>query len=609
MRKLLLLAVILLFLIFPQPTRAAQNFSTDYNVSYNVSESGSTRVNFNITLTNKTANYYASYYKLQLGVTDIKNIRASDGQGVIAPDVEKEENGTTVGLSFNQRVVGEGSKLTFNLSFDTTDIAQNLGRILEVNIPGLSNQNDFSSFSVNVVTPSQLGPPAYVKPALVSANSSNLTFTKDTLGKSGVYIAYGDYQVYSFDLTYHLYNNNLFPVKTEIALPPKTNYQDIEIEQITPQPTNIIVDSDGNWLGQYTLSASAKIDVVVKGKARVYLNPRSEELTPEERSLYLREQPYWQSENSQIKKLALDLKTPEAIYNYVAKTLSYDFSRVTTNKPRLGAQKALSTPSSAVCLEFTDLFIAIARSAGVPAREVNGYAYTENSRERPLSLVKDILHAWPQYWDNEKKAWIMVDPTWGNTTGGVDYFHTFDFDHLTFAIKGKDSSYPVPAGGYKLAGQENKKDVLVNVESSFEENLPVLKTDLIIKKAAFPWSPVLGEIVIKNEGGQISGQQHILVDTKVLNPKHQKIPLEAIPPYGHVAIPLRFTTASFLTNKEDQVKITIAGKSIVQNVRISPFNLTKTQLLAGGGLVVLLTLVISAVTAKLRHLYFFRQGK
>ncbi|MBI2195756.1 MAG: transglutaminase domain-containing protein [Candidatus Levybacteria bacterium] len=606
MRKILFFVILALFLFFPKNIAAADNFSTDYNVSYNVSSNGRIHVTFKITLTNKTENYYASYYKIQLGVLDIENIKASDGQGAIAPDITKEADGTTVGLPLNQRVVGKGNKLTFDLSFDTRDIAQNLGRILEVNIPGLSNQDDFDSFSVNVLTPVQLGPPAYLKPALINAYSNNLTFNKDTLGKSGVYIAYGDYQVYSFSLTYHLYNKNLFPVKTEIALPPKTNYQDVAIGQISPPPTNVIVDSDGNWLAQYALAASERLDIKVVGKARVYLTPKKEELPGSLRSMYLRELPYWQSENAQIKKLAQELKTPQAIYNYVVKTLSYDFSRVTTNKPRLGAEKVLATPNSAVCLEFTDLFIAIARAAGIPAREVNGYAYTKNSRERPLSLVKDILHAWPQYWDSEKKTWVMIDPTWGNTTGGVDYLSTLDFDHFAFVIKGKDSSYPVSAGGYKLPGGEDKKDVLVEVDLDFEESLPVFKTDLIIKKSAFPWSPLSGTLVIKNEGSQISKPQVLTVDTQILSPKHQELSLEAIAPYGQTTIPLKFTTSSFLTKKQDQVKITIGQKSITVNVKIAPFNFTNAQLLAGGAAIVLFTIVISAVATKLWHLHLFK---
>ena len=113
----------------------------------------------------------------------------------------------------------------------------------------------------------------------------------------------------------------------------------------------------------------------------------------------------------------------------------------------MGALSALNNPTSAVCLEFTDLFVALSRAAGIPAREIDGYAYTNNAHDRPLSLTEDVLHAWPEYYDFDKKAWIMVDPTWGNTTGGIDYFNALDFDHIAFVIKGENSGYPIPAGG------------------------------------------------------------------------------------------------------------------------------------------------------------------
>ncbi len=609
MKKILLLLAVLFVFAFSTPKAVAQeNFSTDYNVSYNVSANGLTHVIFKIILTNKTPTYYASYYKVQLGVSDIKNVKASDGEGAITAEVTHDTGGATVGIPFNQKVVGLGSKLTFNLSFDTKDIAQNLGKILEVNIPGLSNQDDFASFSMTVNTPASLGVPAYIKPAVINASSNNLTFTKDNLGKSGVYIAYGSSQTYSFDLTYHLYNNNLFKVKTEIAIPPKTNYQDIDIEQISPAPNDVIVDSDGNWLAQYVLNASQKLDVRVIGKARLHLIPQSESLSSQSKAEYLKQKPYWESESAEIKKLAKELKTPQAIYDYVVKTLKYDYSRVSTNKPRLGAQKVMAAPASAVCLEFTDFFIALSRAAGIPAREVNGYAYTQNARERPLSLVKDILHAWPQYYNFDRKAWIMIDPTWGNTTGGVDYFHTLDFDHLAFVIKGKGSSYPVPAGGYKLPGQENKKDVIVNVSSIFEESFPTFNTELTITKSPFPWEPILGKVVIRNDGSQMSDPQTIEVDTNVLSPKHQKINVGAIPPYGKATIPLRFATSSLLTNREDTVKITLGQKTITQKVLISPFNFSSIQLLAIGGVsIVIFAIIISAIATKFWHLHISRR--
>lgn len=608
MKRYLLFFFLLLFLLFPSKTFAEDNFLTDYTISYSVAANGFTHADIKVTLTNKTETYYASYYKVQLGLNDIENISASDGGGKIKPDINKSTTETTIGLPLNQQVVGLNKKTTFNISFDTADIAENLGKILEVNIPGLANQNDFESFNVNVTTPKELGLPAYLKPPIVNATSSTLSFTKSTLGKSGVYIAYGRDQIYSFDLTYHLKNDNLFKVRTEIALPPQTNYQDIQINSMSPAPLNVKKDEDGNWLAQYELKPSEKVDVKVLGKVKITLSPESEELTGKQIEYYTRSQPYWETDSSQIKQLAQELKTPQAIYNYVAKTLSYDYSRITSDKPRLGAQKILSDPTSAVCLEFTDLFIALSRAAGIPAREVDGFAYTQNSKERPLSLVKDVLHAWPEYYDYDKKTWIMVDPTWGNTTGGSDYFHTLDFDHFAFTIKGVDSSYPVPAGGYKLKGGENQKDVLVSVDPVFEESLPVLKTDLSFTKSIIPWAPVIGEMLIKNLGSVATKKQDILIETSILNPNSQTISLDSIPPYGSIAIPLKFTTSSILTNKEDTVKITIGETSFTQKVLISPFNFSRIQLIAGGGvLIVIFISIIIIIAAKSRNIYLSRQ--
>jgi len=61
-------------------------------------------------------------------------------------------------------------------------------------------------------------------------------------------------------------------------------------------------------------------------------------------------------------------------------------------------------------MEFTDLFIALSRAAGIPAREINGFAYTDDIRLRPLDLVTDMLHAWPEYYDEEKESGHLLTP-------------------------------------------------------------------------------------------------------------------------------------------------------------------------------------------------------
>ena len=610
--KVIFVAFFLIFLA-PKSTFAASNaaatssFSTDYDVTYKVLDDATTHINFDIVLTNNTTQYYASSYSIQVGFKDIENVKASDPDGPIIPYITKNEDGEEIELTFNKRVVGINNKLNFNLFFDTKSVAKQIGRIWEVNIPGLAQQSNFQSFNVHVRTPDSFGDPSYIKPEIAFSNKNNLDFTKEQLGNSGVYIGFGDFQIYKFNLTYHLENPNLFKVKTEIAIPPSTNYQDIEIEDISPKPLNVVVDRDGNWLAQYQLVHSQKIDVIVKGKAKVTLLPKKETITNEKINFYLKEQPYWEVLNVDIKNLARTLKTPYAIYEYLVKNLTYDFSRVTERKGRLGAANVLKDPKSAVCLEFTDLFVALARAAGIPARGIDGFAYTQNPKERPLSLVKDVLHAWPEFYDFDRQTWIMVDPTWGNTTRGLDYFNTLDFDHFAFVIKGENSSYPVPAGGYKLEEDELSKDVIVGFGENFDEITPKLILTESFSDSNFSGLPINGQIKIKNAGQYILESQTVTVSSNFLTPTHQEFLIDKIPPFGFLTVDVNYHKTPILTNLNDVVTITVNGESVSKNLRIAPFFLHKLSLLTGGVLFVVTTIILSIVTIKTRHISFLRR--
>ena len=293
----------------------------------------------------------------------------------------------------------------------------------------------------------------------------------------------------------------------------------------------------------------------------------------------------------------------------MVKGLKYDFSRVTQSKSRLGALGVLNNPSSAVCLEFTDLFIALARAAGIPAREVDGFAYTQNSKQRPLSLEKDILHAWPEYYDKELQTWIMVDPTWGNTTSGVDYFNMLDFDHIAFVIKGSNSSYPVPAGGYKFPGKEDQKDVEVFFT---KENITLtqnfeLKDDLPTTVSS--GLPIQSTITLKNNGNSLLDSQTVTIEATSLSPKNQTLLFKQIPPFGYATLPVSFEKTPFLTNKTDTVTIRVAGKSFTSRVKISPFVLAKNNVFIVGGVVIagILIAFISITAFKRRRIFIPKQ--
>lgn len=600
--------VLIAFSLFLVPqTSAASSFTTDYHVTYSTDTSGMTHAILQGTLTNTTSEYYASSYKMQLGFADIRNVKASDSDGIINPIIIKNEDGYIVELKFNKKSVGLGSKLPFTIMFDTPSTAQAFGKIWEINIPGIANPENFTSFTVTVVVPSSFGKAAYIKPA---QSTRNLTFTKEQLGKSGISLAFGDEQLYEFHLTYHVRNNNIYPVRTEIALPPTTNYQNIYIKDISPKPLNVIEDEDGNWLAQYRLLPTQKLDIAVAGVAQMSLEPKTQQLTRQEFTEYTKEQPYWQTKSTTIKALAQELKTPQAIYEYVVKTLTYDFSRVTDDKPRLGAVDALKNPNSAVCREFTDLFITLARAAGIPAREIDGFAYTENTKQRPVALVKDILHAWPEYYDTTKQIWIMVDPTWGNTTGGVDYFSVMDFDHFVFVIKGKNSDYPIPAGGYKLLNSKNTKDIRV----SFGSSLPVTTTDAVVTapfaKVFIAGLPIKGQITLKNTGTQALVPQQLTILSNFLTPHTQQLTSNTIPPFGYQTWDIQFNSPSFLTKTKTAFTIHFAPESVLgdkiaeKTLQIAPFFMTPWGI--GGTICGVFAIILFIIAFKVRRVRLFK---
>jgi transglutaminase-like putative cysteine protease len=610
MRKILhWIAFLIILLSFKSPCFASSDSPSDYKVTYTVNNNTNTHVSMEVTLTNQDDNSFYSTYGLQLGYTDIQNLRASDGSGPITPSVEKNEKGSTLSLKFKDKVLGKGNKLTFNITFDTNEVAENRGNVWEINIPGIAEKNDFNSFNVTVFYPSSLGKPAYIKPnapgALAKQTGNSLSFSKADLGTSGISIAFGNYQVYSFDLSYHLKNTKMYPVRTEIAVPAKTNYQDIIISDMVPRPTNVKIDEDGNWLAEYLLKPSEGKNIRVVGKAKVNLIPKQETLSSSQRQKYLEEKKYWEISDSKIKELAKELRTPYAIYLFIVKNLNYDYSRVTDQELRLGAKNVLNNPKSAVCLEFTDLFIALARSAGIPAREVNGYAYAKNPEERPISLYKDILHAWPEYYDDIQKTWVMIDPTWGNTTGGVDYFFNLDVDHFAFVRKGISSTYPVPAGGYKLSENTNQKDVTIKLDSTFtpQDDLELVSE---FNSRAFSASPINGKAKIVNTGNSMIENKSLIVTTGFLTPLNQTTKILSIPPFGYIDVSISFDKLPFLTKKADTITIQVDNKTSSVNIQIAPYYLGD-KIILGGIVLVIFTIIISITIYLSRRLFVPRQ--
>lgn len=122
-----------------------------------------------------------------------------------------------------------------------------------------------------------------------------------------------------------------------------------------------------------------------------------------------------QSDHPQIIKMAEDLikdkkkdrEKAKAIYEYVARNISYDVEKLENNEYAWD-DSALKTlhEGSGVCQDYAYLTIALLRASGIEARFVEGV--TGGSM---FGTGVDERHAWVEARINGQ--WLTMDPTWG----------------------------------------------------------------------------------------------------------------------------------------------------------------------------------------------------
>lgn len=544
MGKILCILIAVVALFVPRSVFAQSEFLVNSEVSYQILDGNRAKVVHQISIANTSTESHATDYTLNIRGSDVSDVSSYDEVGDHEVIVTEEGGATSIKTIFADSVVGEGNIRKFTIEYSDSSVVNKNGDVVEINIPRLANEAQFESYLVSLKVPSSMGAPAYISPDpdnVVSLGDTNTyLFEKTALNKAGVTAAFGQYQVFSFDLSYHLQNPLALPSHIEVALPPDTSFQKIVFQSLTPPPNEVHQDIDGNWIATYKLGARERLDVRAIGTAQIFASPwKSTTLKDSERSRYLSDSVYWQVDSEEIKSIAAELKTAREIYDYVVNTLDYNYDRVFQGSERLGALGAIGSPANAICTEFSDLFIALARASGIPAREVNGYAHTENKTLQPLSLVADVLHAWPEYWDEDKKVWVPVDPTWGDTSGGIDYFDKLDMKHFSFVMHGGDPTSPIPPGSYKL-GANPQKDVFI----SLGELAPaaIVKPEITLsQKNTLPFQGVKLSVDILNKSGTalydkkvelyFDGKKQFERDVDALLPYEKRV-MEFAVPYG-----------------------------------------------------------------------------
>lgn len=552
--------IILLFVIFSQSVEASEEFLIESTITYQASLDSTLKVIQEVSLTNKLSNFYAREYSFVIEGEPPININAWDQVGEIKYRLKSDPQLSTISLPFNQEVVGKDKTLKFGLSYLKNDLIKKSGEVWEVTVPRFASEKEVDLLTVVLEVPLSFGKVAFISPSPLEQTQAQgkhiFRFTHDQIVHSGVVAAFGEFQSFDFQLTYHLENPEVSKIRTEIALPPDTSYQKVYYQKITPKPENVEVGQNGNWLAQYKLEPKQKLMIKVQGQAKVFAKPYRKFPSPENLSLFLQPSPHWPIEDLVLSQVAKNLKTPRQVYDFVVDKLTYDYSRVREGAERLGAKEAFNQPDRATCMEFTDLFVALARAAKIPAREINGYAYTTNPQLRPLGLAQDVLHAWPEYWDESSQTWIQIDPTWQSTTGGVDYFNKLDLGHFAFAIHGVESDYPPPAGAYKTQG-EFSKDVQVDFGKFQEAEESQIEISFNLPKKIASETKTTGSFTVHNLspaavydlalGVKTKGVQVVLVDTDKIG---------ILPPFAHRSVPLELKSLGLFKTGPAEITIT-----------------------------------------------------
>ena len=490
----------ILFLI--SPNVYASDFKTDYQVEYNLSQTQddlNSQVNFKIKITNLKSDIYVNKFAVSFPNTfSINNLKAFDDNGFIAPNVVTDDTKTKIELEFSNPTIGKDSVNTFILNFGQANLFKVNGNVWEVVLPVIENSKD-ESYQIIVNLPEVTNKKISIaKPKPDSINGTKIIWNNPKT--KTIYAVFGDKQIYETELIYHLKNDQIYPIFTEVAFPPETISQKIFIQSILPGPESVQRDEDGNYLGKYFLKPLETKTIIYKGLIEINAKPREEaieyfrEAVKQQKSYLLTAKKYWQINKVDSIK---SINEPKDIYDFVVNSLTYNYSKINSQNKRLGADFVLSHPDQAVCLEFTDLFIGITREKGIFSREIEGYGFSLDPRLQPLSLSSDILHSWPEYYDTKTENWVSVDPTWENTSG-IDYFSSFDLNHIVFAIHGKNPDYPLPAGMYKI---ENSRDISIKPTT----NKPSEKKEIILEGIDIPVTisdkkDYQGKFIVKNNG-------------------------------------------------------------------------------------------------------------
>lgn len=239
-----------------------------------------------------------------------------------------------------------------------------------------------------------------------------------------------------------------FEIKVWLALiqdlPP---YQRVISKDITPASYTIVSDENQNKYAQFGFSEVQRgKEIPIEMKYEIEVNEFRAALDncrwgsmPDSAKPFLKAERLIESDHPKIECLARtlvkDSKSPceglKKIYKWIGENIEYS-TNVFENK---GALWAIQNKEGD-CFEFSSLFVALSRAAGIPARIIQGLVYKADYRNE-----EELLHAWTEAY-LPGVGWVPIDPTWGRyAETSEDYFAKITPDHVVITCGGNSPDH------------------------------------------------------------------------------------------------------------------------------------------------------------------------
>jgi len=354
--------------------------------------------------------------------------------------------------------IGIGQSKEFKIIYSNYGLTKTTGALLDIFAPGFSKDYKFEnettrySYKTTIKLNRNLGEVGFVVPdpaeTTIEGDYHVYKISPDSLVGSKIWIQIGKTQYYQFILTQAVkasdtINKGYFNEYSLIIPRDMTEAetaQKVFFKKFDPEPKQIVTDEEGNLIATFKMPSHQDGVITVEGYAQVnkiesqaskanagVLN----DIDIQEMVKYLNPAQFWESDHPEIREKAFELKSEknniyeiiESNYSHIVDTIDYSEVKRFGINDRQGALKTLRG-GAAVCMEYSDLFLALSRAQGIPARAAFGYGY-----DARIGEDQQDAHQWVQVYLPGLDEWLSVDVTWGESGpaligGDLNHFYT-----------------------------------------------------------------------------------------------------------------------------------------------------------------------------------------